>query len=249
MFTFWNSKTGYRKVSEFEVPDVVPDAMGPRHRPISHRALVDTVHTEIAREICAPGKLELFLSPDDSQLLGAIELPGYLDTPDLPYMPTLFFWHGNRQQRALIVGAGGTVFVCENGMISAAFSVRRKHTTGLRLRDHVRSAVAQARILVNRQNQDVERMRAQPFYPHPRYNTMAGDAKLARLVGTGHLTGAAARAAYKDWHAIRYPEFNENTRWHWYNAVTQGVKLLRSPISQSRTLESAWNLATCSADL
>jgi hypothetical protein len=222
--------------------------MGPRHRPISNRHLVDTV-LDAAPLYFGDGieNLQLFQSKDATQLLGSLDLPGYLDTPDLDrkdgksFMPSLFFWHGNRQQRSLVVGVGGSVFICENGMLSATWTSRRKHTTGLNLWDHIHDVMGQMRIRLGHQQRDVNRMTQERFHALGTGNRVIGEARIARLIGQGDLTGAAGRKAWQDWIKPAH-DFGEGSRWHWYNAVNAGVKGM-SVVSQARALEKAWGMA------
>jgi hypothetical protein len=91
------------------------------------------------------------------------------------------------------------------------------------------------------QHADISRMATQRFHELGKGNRVIGEARIARLIGEGNLTGAAGRRAWQDWVAPRH-DFGMGSRWHWYNAVTEGVKGM-SPISQARAMEKAWGLA------
>lgn len=226
----------FRDVSWAELnamPLQVPErTAGPTWCPVRHADLL----RELAHAVEDLGYVitsdRLAVSRTGFDLIGGFSLRS---GPDSSYAPAVYVRHDNRQGRALEIGCGARVFVCDNGMVSALWQHRRRHTRGLDLPGFCREAVAGLRGRFEIQAQQIELARSETM-PAP------GD-RLLELASSGALTPAVAAAAWEHYRNPPHREFRDGgSRWCWYNAVTEGAKRL-APERQVAALGAAWHAA------
>jgi hypothetical protein len=202
--------------------------------PIRHSELVACVEDSLNTRGIKHEITDLFVSKDDYSLLMGVTLPGFLDTPDL--VPGLFVRHSNDQSQALMVGIGGEVFVCSNGMITASWSVRTKHNRNLHLPSFVDKAVVDGLNSLRDQDERVQHLKNEGM-PFPAE-------ALLELHREGGISQRACHRAWEEWVHPSYPyeESMHGSRWSWYNAVTVAAKEL-CVNQQTRVLERAFEYA------
>jgi hypothetical protein len=203
-------------------------------QPIPHYDLATAVYESLSRRGLDFEVPDLVVSKDDYSMILGITLPGYLDTPDL--VPGLFVKHSNDQSQALMIGVGGEVFVCSNGMITASWTVRTKHREDLDLPRFIDESVGDGLQALGGQSRRVESLKGRSM-PNP------GSA-LLDLVRTNHLPQRAAHKAWDEWKDPHYDyeAHVEDSRWNWYNSVTVAAKEL--PVSrQTPLLQRAFEVA------
>ena len=112
-----------------------PQSMGPRHQPIPHSLLVDTVLDQISNRGWSVKKMKLGVSAKGQKLFGTMDLNGV--THDKPVAETgiTFGFRSSTNESLAIRGVAGVrVFVCDNLCMSGeTFVMRRKSTTLLNL--------------------------------------------------------------------------------------------------------------------
>lgn len=211
------------------LPPLDDERYGRRWQPLPHHELADAVLTIAAERYGRVRKPQLLLSPDWQSLIGTFELPD-LAASDA-YVPAGVFRHDNKQGRALLLGAGGKVFVCENGIISCSWQVKTKHERHVNFENWIENAVASIGPAIMKQAAEVEIMGLN-IMEH------AGEAFLDLHV-KDDLPSSLAFRAYQEWQHPRHEVFEARTQWSWYNSVTQAAKDL-SPNTQTRALEAAF---------
>lgn len=229
MLTIMKSKYSVETIGSLQsLPAVDPDRYGGRWQPVEHHRLASTVISEAADQYGMVETVRLLLSPDKETLIGAFELP---DLKLADYQPAVFFRHDNKQGRALQIGAGGKVFVCENGIASSEWTVKAKHEKGLDFGAWVREALEGVRGPLHQQEVEIWRMKEWPVdLPHQEF---------FRLVTEDGLPQSLAFDAEEEWRVPRHQEFSDHSKWAWYNAVTEAAKKL-APATQTRALLKAF---------
>ena len=116
----------------------VPPAMGSRHRPIAHHALVDAIRNEVAQgNMYSIVREQLAVNPMGSQLFGVMDLAPVnrsIEALAEGAGVSLGFRASNDQSFGLQLVAGARVFVCDNLALSGdLIALQRKHTIGLEL--------------------------------------------------------------------------------------------------------------------
>ena len=133
------------------------------------------------------------------------------------------------------LGAGDRIAVCSNGMFSAEFMVRRKHTVGI---DRDRDAhFEQIRMLVvdciskilEKANRRAEQIRV-----FQRQECTDSDARyvIIEAAKTGVIGAAATMKVLKHWEDPEHPEFKDRNVWSLQNAFTsndRGRNLFTQP--------------------
>ena len=128
---------GARKVALAEL-EAMPDpaALGPRHLPLRHDVLVQTIRAEAGRRGFGIAKGSNHRSPGAS-LFGVLDFRCAFDA-DSGF--ALGFRSSQDQSLALRGVAGARVFVCDNlALAGSSFAFRRKHTSGLAIDEAVRA--------------------------------------------------------------------------------------------------------------
>jgi hypothetical protein len=161
----------------------------------------------------------------------------------------LGFKHSNDSKSALTIAGGGSVFLCENGVVSGEDKFTRKHTTGLRLMDWILEGLKKFWDKLTSSWKDVENLKTQMVTPHDHDSMLLGLGR--RRVLPWRLLGDADRL----WNEARYegrigwlPEGTPaqnwgftGSLWDWYNVVTHIIKRL-SPSVQFRALKTAMSI-------
>lgn len=114
---------------------------------------------------------------------------------------------------------GARVGVCENGMISGEFALRRKHTTAVNLLELIGCAFDQYLL-------DIKKIK--PLIASlQRKNLNDSDAAEIMLESArrGIIGWSRIRIVDKDWREPRYPAFEADTGWTLYNNFTQSAKI------------------------
>lgn len=211
------------------LPTVNDERYGRRWKPLEHAVLAEAMREHAGQQYGRVGRLQLLLSPDTQSLIGTFRLPDLAMSDD--YVPVGVFRHDNKQGKALMLGAGGSVFICENGIISCSWAVKTKHERHVNFETWIRSAVTEIGPQIGKQGREIRAMR-QRTMRNP------GESFLDLHTKDG-LPGKLAFDAYQEWNSPRYQVFDDRTQWSWYNAVTQAAKGL-SPNTQIMALEAAF---------
>jgi hypothetical protein len=232
MLTHTNTKYSQETVdSLLNLPAPDPDKYGSLWKPIHHGTLAECMVKQAEYHFGRVAKTDLLLSPDKETSIGVIEFPD-LSGPD--HTPGMFWRHDNKQFRALQLGAGARVWICENGLVSCEYSYRHKHYKKLDLEPWVSGVMDSVKPKLARQARDIWELKNSDM-PHA-YRT------ILQLAAEKAITPRVAMRAYDEYRNPRHAEFRSTTRWAWYNAVTDAVKSLAAP-RQPAALNAAYQKA------
>tara|TARA_R110002020_G_C16211701_1_gene767062 strand:+ start:584 stop:1372 length:789 start_codon:yes stop_codon:yes gene_type:complete len=130
-----------------ELPTPAAQELGPRHFPVSHAALVETLLEKFSERRWGYRKLKLGVAAQGAQVFGTVEVSG----PGLPQnglikeeMGTTLGFRSSVNKSLAVRGiAGQRVFVCDNMSFagSGEFSFKHKHTRYLNLPHLVESGL------------------------------------------------------------------------------------------------------------
>ena len=114
---------------------------------------------------------------------------------------------------------GARVGVCENGMISGEFALRRKHTTKVNLLELVGSAFDQYLINIRQIKPMILNLQRKKLTNEEAAEIMLESARRG-IIGWSRI-----RLVDKDWHAPRHAAFESSTGWSLYNCFTESAKI------------------------
>lgn len=227
------------------IPVPVRPECSDRWMPVQHGALVDGIHAEASSRGLVATDERWAVDSQGMRLWGSIDfkLPKVgtreyraldLVVPDGMGL-SLALRHSNGGHYAVTVGAGGKVFVCDNGVLTAEYICKRKHTTGFDLDALVQDAFAHYVDESRNLNAFVER-----FQEADLSQTEAND--LLLQAGRDNVVSWSLLGKVDaEWREPRHPEFSDRNAWSLYNAFTQ-VAQNASVSRQLRMLNGARDL-------
>lgn len=188
-----------------------PVAMGPRHRPIHHAALVDAVSERYGE----PNRI--LLSADRARLYATWPIGD--EDGSFGYVPELLLRHDNAQREALSLALGATVLICTNGMViqrEIDASARRRHTTRFNWREWLQEELNAMRpeAVAN----GVHRLAGLPM-TGPRFGEI-----LLTLAVDDVIPRRTAADAWEAWKNPPHDEFRGPNAWCAYNALNHALK-------------------------
>jgi hypothetical protein len=160
---------------------------------------------------------QLCLSPNGARVVGALQLEGDIQAP--PGMGfALAFSASNNQREAVRLFAGGSVFVCSNGMITGERILRRKHTVHLDLASEVNYAIEGFRDNCKSLTTTVAQMQ------ETKLNQAAAGLVLHTAKEQGIMGPELLFNVAMEYMRPRHAEHGTGTKWAMYNAFTEIVK-------------------------
>jgi hypothetical protein len=149
--TLTSHNRGDRYVDLQELPRVAPAPIGPRHRPLAHRAVADVLLGKLDEKGMRLTSDKWALGNQDARMFGVMTIaPKTEDVRTLTSYPeemtaAIGIRHANDMSIALKLVAGMEVFVCSNlamyGQGDGAQSLRKLHTAGLNLEAEIDAAL------------------------------------------------------------------------------------------------------------
>jgi len=201
-------------------------------QPIPHRTLADTLVQRLSRRGIVIQSEQWGLDLKGHSLIGGLQLA----LPGIPALPGAVFAlgirHSNDGRRALQISCGATIIVCQNGLITGTFVLKKRHTIGLDLATEIDAGIDRYMTEASQVQGVITRLQERTFTP------TQNDALLME----------AGRKRLLPWSAIgkvdqlqRTPTHNEFARWQgtgWgiYNAFNEVAKT-QSPFKQLTTLD------------
>ena len=222
-----------------ELPQTVvrPEKAGRRWRGVPHFDFAEGITTELAKRGCEIIEDRWATMRDNAALIGAIDLrlPDVEDIPGQRY--SVGVAHGNDMSRSMWLTVGSRVMVCDNGVFTGEYVMRRKHTTGMRLGYEIRNSVGRALTEFNETKNTIDRMKAQ------RMSSLEIDHAFVEVGRRGILPWSAIGKAVEGHREPPHEEFVEfaDRSWGVYQAVNHVIKQ-RSPISQMESLRELTGL-------
>lgn len=212
---------GARKVALAELEAMPePAALGPRHRPLRHDVLVQTIRAEAGRRGFGIAKEEYAIGHQGASLFGVLDFRCVFDAES---GFALGFRSSQDQSLALRGVAGARVFVCDNlALAGSSFAFRRKHTSGLAIDEAVRAGFDRYEQETTKLAGHIARLRETPVTDTRAkeliYDAVAGDVVPARLLRPVH-------SYYFD-PADDRPDCAPRTLWGLHNSFTRAVQVL-----------------------
>jgi hypothetical protein len=210
----------------------VPEAMGPRHRPIPHHILVDTIVDQVTDRGWTVAKQQLATARKGRMLFGLMDLRGPDTTEGLG---TTFGFRSSTNQSFAIRGvAGARVFVCDNLALSGQeFVMNHKLTTRLNLPFLISKAlnkfIDQSKTLM----EDIEKMKRILL------TDSTAKIRLFNLFNSGampiHLFDDVAQLYFKP--QDEHPDCQPRSAWGLHNACTRAIKLLKPAAQFTSTID------------
>ncbi|MBI4716089.1 MAG: hypothetical protein HY760_09180 [Nitrospirae bacterium] len=227
-----SSHCGSRLIRPAELEQLpAPLPLGPHHRPVPHHELVGILKEELEEAGYQVAREEYAVQNQGLKLFGVMDLvpaPGTssaLSNGDKGL--GLGFRHGNDQSMSLRLVAGARVFVRDNLVLSGDMIVmRRKHTTGLSLKDEIRAGVERLTQKYAALEQGILRLKERGL-SDPEAKTIIYDAfvregvlpmRFLPQVGTWYFEPPAEAE-----------DCRSRSAWGLHNAFTRTVKELSSP--------------------
>lgn len=261
------SYTDYKRNQLSQIPVPSKKEFGGRSdrwQPIQHGDLVNELIEAVDSELgMKPINEHYAVSPNGAAVIGSFELGkerkrgkkttvepvGFMNTPQ-GTVQSLGFMHSNDTRRALQIAIGGRVLLCENGMAIGTVTMKRKHTSGLNLRDYVRAGVGRISPVFEAVDEAVGIINN---YAMEDENHIVGLVELARkdiipwhILGDVDLAwGHAVEEGRLDWvdpesgYSDDDWDFNQSL-WDWYQAVTHVAKKV-PPAKQLTALRHGFN--------
>ena len=211
-----------------------PEAMGPRHKPVPHLALVDAMLREADNRGFNISKSEYAVAAGGAVLFGVLDLVSKgADLRGETMGLSLGFRSGNDQSMAIKVVAGQRVFVCDNLALSGDLvAMVEKHTTGLVLVDEVKMGfdryLQQTTVLV----EQVKRLQVAGVTDE-RAKALIFDIFAAKVVPS-RLLDDVAEFYFQPSEAR--PDCQPRTMWGLHNAFTRAMKQLRPMVQFNATV-------------
>ncbi len=130
---------GARRISRADLVQLpAPQALGSRHRPLPHHALVDAIRSEAAARGLSVAREEYAVNRGGAALFGVMDLVGEGVQTRALSVPgggiALGLRSSTDESIAIGICSGARTFVCDNMAFAGdVFALKRKSTTGLNL--------------------------------------------------------------------------------------------------------------------
>tara|TARA_R100000963_G_scaffold34870_1_gene29986 strand:+ start:3558 stop:4310 length:753 start_codon:yes stop_codon:yes gene_type:complete len=217
---------GSRYVNRAQI-EALPDpvAMGARHAPIPHRAVIEALEASIARNGWSVENEQWGLAGKGHKLFGVMKIAGTGITAGDGLGLTLGVRASTNESLSLRGIAGLNVFVCDNLMFDGSeFVMQRKFTTGMRLYDQIRSGLDKFYANSATLGSFAERMQNQSLSP------LQFKAHMFNMIDHGVLPTKLFRPVidlYREEDKTKYPDCAPNSVWGLNNSCTRAVKKLK----------------------
>lgn len=111
-----------------------PQALGPRHKPVSHARLFAAICAEVVTRGFMVARSQLALGAKGAALFGVLDLLPVNGATSTERALSFGFRNATDESMGIRAVAGSRVFVCDNLALSGdVFAISRKNTTGLDL--------------------------------------------------------------------------------------------------------------------
>ena len=213
----------------------IPPALGSRHAPIPHAALVDALVEGITGRGWHVHDMDLVVAAHGAMIFGTMDLrDGELGKPGLGGKDiatgTLFGFRSSTDQSLAIQGvAGKRVFVCSNMCFSGdLFVMRRKSTTRIDLPEVIDAGLDQFLTQSRTLDANLDRLRDTPL------TDTDAKARIFDLFNAEVLPSRLLKpmAAYFFHPTEEQTDLQPRSLWGLNSAATRSVQLLKSPAQQ-----------------
>jgi hypothetical protein len=161
-----------------------------------------------------------------ARLFGALD---FAPIPGMPFpdgcTPSAGIRNSHDKSFSLSILSGARVLVCANGVLSAEFTVSRKHTSQIDLAESIDQALDAFLESVRGFNQAYQRLRSQ------RLTRMRARDLTIEMARAGAFASSDILPVLAEYEKPSHDEFAERTAWSLYNAATARMKA-QSPSRQ-----------------
>ena len=214
-----------RFVSKEELALVpTPEASG-IWRPVSHMEAIETVERQIADKGWKIVNEQFGLVNDSKRMFGVMTIE---NTGNPDWQRCIGIRNSHDKSVRLGICAGLSVMVCTNLCFGGNKTVQRKHTTHIDVENVVSQAISTLddsyKILEERMQQ----------LKGLRINDDQARSLLVQLAASGAIPSCDILACFNEYKQPRHPEFESETHWDLFNAVTE-ISHKYSPARSERT--------------
>jgi len=220
--------------SDLHSVDVVrPETAGSRWAPVQHGKLADTLASNLLDRGIVIQNEVWAVDASGQDLVGGIDvrLPESLGIePITGSLYSMALRHSNRQKFALTISCGLRVMVCQNGVLTGEWVMRRRHTTGLDLGSEIDRGVDRFVEEARSAGQAVEQLRERSLTNRETDHLLmeAGRRKLMPFSHVGLVWKRYQSPESEDWLA--------RNAWSLLNSFNEVVKR-QSPVRQLTALD------------
>jgi Domain of unknown function (DUF932) len=210
---------GAQKVTRAELAHIpTPIARGPRHKPIPHIELIETLEARFKFKLNADVQMEEYAVRRQSSTLFGVMTLAY--GAQLDVSAAVGFRHANDMSLSIQLVAGMSVFVCDNMALRGdVILLREKHTTDLSLADSIDMGIDRFVKQYARLEGEVGLLRNTTLT-----DTQAKATILDAFVVNQVMPTKFMERVYGEYFNPSKPEFAARTGWSLHNAFTQVAK-------------------------
>jgi uncharacterized protein DUF932 len=190
-------------------------------KPIPHIELVEMLDRALTRADIHIQHESFAIRRDGSVLFGVLSL-AYGDSPD--GIAALGLRTANNKTMSLQICAGLNVFVCDNMCFRGdLIALRRKHTSGLNLREELTLAVLRFQQHFGRLTGEIEVLKERPLAD------LEAKALIHDVFAHGLMPVRMLPTVSQEYFEPKIPAFEPRTAWSLHNAFTSAAKEMPMP--------------------
>jgi len=188
------------------------------YKPVSHQQLA-TMLGAIASDLLPEFELvntQFGLARDGMQMFGIHTLKNGSSAMGL----SIGFRNSYNKSLSVGIAVGGSVFVCDNLVLTGEVTVLKKHTLNVvaSIEALALSAIYKSRAAFNQIQADAEVMKGITMSDNEAYRM------LGLIYGKGIITPRMIPVVKNEWLKPSHDDFEERNLWSFYNAVTESLK-------------------------
>ena len=216
---------------------VRPENAGNRWRGVSHRDYAEAIMGDLNDRGVEVTSDRWATLQKGQVLIGSLDVV----PPNIDGIPGQKFstavTHSNNMTRSMWMTVGTTVMICDNGVVTGEYVLRRKHTIRMDLGLEIHNALDRAMVKFGDTSRVVNQLR------DTKMSKLAVDHSFMEVGRRGSLAWSQVGKAVKEYENPEHPEFLEfkGRAWGVYQAVNHVVKE-RSPLSQMESLRDLTKL-------
>lgn len=194
-------------------------------KPVSHMEAIETVEKQIAERGWNIIDEQFGLVNDSKRMFGVLTVE---NSSNPEWRRCLGIRNSHDKSVRLGICAGLNVIVCSNLCFGGNKTVQRKHTTHIDVENVVEQALAsldESYEILERRMKEMKGIRI---------NDDHARSILVQLAGLGAIPSCDILACYNEYKEPRHPEFESETQWDLFNAVTE-ISHKYSPARSERT--------------
>jgi len=184
-------------------------------QPVPHKEVVDALDAALAIRGYTVVHEEFAVNKGGKRLYGM-----YTFAPDghPDWVKCLGFQNSHDKSMAVRTAVGVRVLVSDTTCIGGEMVIRRKHTSGLELYEHVKEAMGQLVPRFEQLESNIQRLQETQMSP------MLAKALVVGMAQKGCIASADIVPIVNEYEKPQYPAFAPRTEWSLYNSITEVAK-------------------------